>query len=341
MSDIKNIIDQSNWADRTKKNRISFLTTLREELDPNSKNLNFLKDFSNVSDFLLSKYDNPNTRKNKVLDLRSILNLIGDDKTIKKYDLLNQILIKDSDDFRANNIIQDKNKDKIISYSNLLELPKIISDNIIFVYSKLFLNNEDINNLKSIQAKYKYLKNLTEYMISSLYLNGDAPVRANWSNVQIDKHDNNINWYDSKTGFIHWNQFKNIKSFGPRSWKLSTNNVKNLNNYLKVLKHIINDPHYVLYQIPTTTTFHSFTPEKFSTYFKKINIKYLKKPLTINDYRKIYESHIINNPNYNNLTNEDKNKIHERLLHSTSTAQSDYLKIENPISLKQFQEESI
>lgn len=334
MSDIKNIIDKSSWADRTKKARISFITKLRDELDPNSKGLSFLKDYDLVSEFLLTKYTNPSTRKNKVLDLRAVLNLIKDDKTIKKYDLLNQTLINDNDEYRGNNIVKDKSK--FIPYEQLLTLPKIIEDNIKFVYGKLFLSHDEIDKLKSKQAKYKYLKLLNEFLISILYTK-EPPIRADWATVLLDKPFENENWFDSKTGIIYWNVFKNVKGFGKQHWKLSNITLNNIKHYILVLNYIINKPVYLLYQLKTSL-FQNFTREKFSTYFKTINEKYLHKPLTINDYRKIYESHIINTPGYNELSNDDKKKIHERLLHSTSTAQADYLKIENPISLKEFKE---
>ena len=324
MSDIKKIIDSSIWADRTKKARISFISKLRDELDPTSKGLNFLKDYDLVSEFLLNKYTNPSTRKNRVLDIRAVLNLIKDDKTIKKYDLLNQTLINDDEEYRGNNVVKDKSR--FIPYEELLILPKKIEDNIKFVYGKLFLSHSEIDNLKSKQAKYKYMKVLIEYIVSILYIK-EPPVRSDWATVLLDHPFDNQNWFDSKKGIIYWNQFKNVKGFGKKEFKLSNITISNLKHYIEVLKYIIDpNPGYLIYQIKSSS-YQQFTREKFSSYFKTINEKYLHKPLTINDYRHIYESHIINDPNYNKLTINEKRAIHEKLLHSVSTA-TEYVKVE-------------
>ena len=324
MSDIKKIIDSSTWAERTKKARTNFITKLKDQLDPSSKGLNFLKDYDLVSEFLLNKYSNPSTRKNRVLDIRAILNLIKDDKTIKKYDLLNSTLINDDEEYRGNNIVKDKSR--FIPYEELSILPKKIEDNIKYVYGKLFLSHSEIDNLKSKQAKYKYMKLLIEYIVSILYLK-EAPVRSDWCTVLLDHPFENQNWLDSKQGIIHWNIFKNVKGFGKKEFKLNINTMSNLKHYIEVLKYIIDpNPGYLIYQMKSSS-YQPFTREKFSSYFKTINEKYLHKPLTINDYRHIYESNIINNANYNKLTINEKRAIHDKLLHSVATAQ-EYVKVE-------------
>ena len=50
--------------------------------------------------------------------------------------------------------------------------------------------------------------------------------------------------------------------------------------------------------------------------------KYLNKKLSINDFRHSYENHIIKDLNYNNMTINEKKNIHNRLLHTISTAHS-------------------
>ncbi len=332
MADIKKLIDDSKWADRTKTNRINFITKLRNELDPNSKGLKFLSDFQTVSTYLLKKYDNPSTRKNKILDIRAVLNLARDEQAIAKYDVLNSTLIKNNESYRDHNVVTDK--DRFIPYDELLEVPQKVSDVIVHAYGKLFLSNEEIDALKTDQAKFKYLKALTDYITFCLYIK-EAPVRADWGITFLNDESENNNWYDSVSNVINWNDFKNVKGFGKQHWKLNNATINNLDKYISILKHIIDKPDHLLYQIKTTT-YSPFTREKFSTYFKSINKKYLRKPMTINDYRHIYETHIINSPHYNELTTEDKQKIHDRLLHSAATAQS-YMKVEKPISLDEFE----
>jgi hypothetical protein len=44
------------------------------------------------------------------------------------------------------------------------------------------------------------------------------------------------------------------------------------------------------------------------------------KPLTINDYRHIFEIAIQKDPNYKDMTIAEKEKLHESLLHNHNTA---------------------
>lgn len=333
MNDIEKLINDTTWADRTKKNRINFIISLKKNIEPNSKGLSFLKNFNIISDYLLKTYSNPNTRKNKILDIRSILTLLNDTKTIKRYEALTHTLIDDNNKHKGNNIID--NPDKIIPYEDLIEIPNIISENIEFIYNNLFLDREDIEKLKTDTAKYKYLKLLTQYIISILYTK-EPPVRADWVTVLLDIKSDKENWLNTKKGEINWNQFKNIKSMGPKVFHLSTPTINALHHYIFILKYIIKDPKYLIYQIHNNT-YKPFSREVFSTYFINLNKQYLMKPLSINSYRKIYETHIINLPNYNKLTNNEKDLIHNKLLHSRNTANSDYLKIDNPINLKEFE----
>jgi hypothetical protein len=324
MSDIKTIIDSSNWADRTKKNRISFISKLKGELDPTSKGISFLKNYDLVSDYLLNKYENTNTRKNKILDIKAVLGLTKDTRIIKKYEMLAHTLINENDEYKGNNIVKDK--DRFIPYEDILKLPSIIEHNIKFVYGKLFLTHNEIDTiLKTQVAKYKYLKLLIEYIVSILYTK-EMPVRSDWALVELNNNNDNINWLDTKNFIIHWNKFKNVKSFGKREFKLNPITINNLKNYLNVFECIIDKPKYLLYLIQKTS-YKEFTNELFSAYFKKLNIKYLQKPLTLNDYRHITETHIINDSEYNKLTINEKKNIHDRLLHTLGTAQ-EYLKVE-------------
>ena len=333
MADIKELVDKSKWADRTKANRISFITKLREEIDPNSKGLKFLGDFKAVTSYLLKKYENPSTRKNKILDIRAVLNLAADQQALAKYDVLNSTLIKKNEEYRNDNTVKDA--DRFVPYDDVLDFPQVIADSITHAYGKLFLSKGDIDALKTPNAKFKYMKALTDYITIILYVK-EAPVRADWGIAYLDEKSDANNWFDSNMGVIHWNDFKNVKGFGKQKWKLSNSTLSNLEEYISVLKNIIEKPDHLLYQIKTIT--HSpFTREKFSTYFKAVNNKYMKKPLTINDYRHIYETHVIQSPHYNDLTAEDKQKIHDRLLHSAATAQS-YMKVAAPISLSEFKE---
>ena len=331
MLDIIRAIEESQWADRTKKNRIAFLKTLKANLAPTTNNYDFLKNFNIVSKFILDSTKNPATRKTKIITIKSILTLIND-RSATKYDKLIHTLVNDADEYKGNNIVKDDNK--WITYEEMLEIPYIIESDIKFVYNKLFLNEEDIDELKSKAAKHKYLRTLTEYIISILYCH-QAPLRTEWSSVQFKPSKTN-NWYDSHKGIIHINDFKNVKKMGPQSWPLSSGIKDQLNEYISILNYIIENPKKLLYLVGSKD-YKEFTNESFSTAFSRIMKHYTKKDISINTMRHVYETHVLNSPNYHKLSIEDKKKVHMRLLHSAATAQ-DYIKLKDKISIKEFED---
>ena len=132
-------IEESNWAERTKKNRISFIKTLKKNIEPEGNSYNFLKKFNLVSKFILDSTTNPATRKTKILEVKAILKLL-DEASANKYESLVHTLVNDTEEYRGNNIAKPDNK--TISYMELISAPSLIVDNIKFIYDKLFLSND-------------------------------------------------------------------------------------------------------------------------------------------------------------------------------------------------------
>ena len=314
IENITNIINDSNWAARTKRNRISFIIKLKKQLEPNNNNLTFLKDFKLVSNYILNTTKNPSTIKSKILTIKAILNLF-DTKSASKYDKLVYTVIHNDDLYKGDNI---QNPKKFISYKELIAIPDIIKNHIECVYNKLFLDHNDIDSLNNNKAIYIYLRFLTDYIISVLYCY-QPPVRADWATVILNSSKKE-NWYDYHKGIIHWLDFKNIKSFGPKSFILDSNIKDILSHYLYILNYIIPQPKFLLYLV-NQKGFKPFSRETFSVYFIRMMKKYINKNISINDIRHSYENHIIKDPNYNKLTINQKKDIHDRLLHSVSTAQ--------------------
>ncbi len=314
MTSLVDAINKSNWADRTKKNRVSLIVNLKKELAPDDPGYKFLRDFDLVSKYVLASTKNPGTRKTKILTIKSILNLI-EDKAASKYDKLVNTLVSADDDYKGNNIqVKDT-----ISYEDLVGIPYTIEGQINYVYKKTFLDYKEVDELHTTKAKMKYLRMLTDYVIAVLYC-WQPPVRADWATVGL-KHSKTQNWYDARKDIIHWNDFKNVKSFGARSFKLEPQVAEILSDFIGVADYIIPNMDKLLY-IVSPNGESEFTREKFSVYFSRLMKKYTDKKLSINSIRHIYENHIIKDPKYNQLTINQKRDIHERLLHKLGTAQS-------------------
>jgi len=328
MDNLITTIEKSDWADRTKKNRIAFLKSLKKNIDPDSNNFNFLKNFNVVSKYVLESSKNPTTLKNKILTVKSILK-IANEKSADKYDKLANSLIEKSDEARGNNIIDE---DKWISYDEMKNIPNLIADDIKFVYDKIFLSYDEIDNLKTISAKFKYFRMLTDYIIAVLYCL-QPPVRADYG-IMLLKPGKDSNWLDTNRLVVNFQDFKNVKKMGPISWTLIEPVKSNLKQYISILNYIIDNPKYLLYMIGAKT-FKPFTRETFAVFVARLLHKYTNKKISLNTLRHVYETAVVNSDDYNKLSINQKKELHSKLLHSAATG-SDYQKVDNPIELKDF-----
>jgi hypothetical protein len=146
-----------------------------------------------------------------------------------------------------------------------------------------------------------------------LYMHTHYPLRLDYYNIPINKKDTNYMTYDGKILTFYLNQFKNVKSMGPQ---IITYDDPIIRDYLDTLK-----PDYLLYE-KEGKTFNSRVA--FGNHLSNLFKKYAGVKVTINDIRKITESNVIQGAGYNKLSNREKNKIHNKLLHQTHTANQSY-----------------
>jgi hypothetical protein len=314
--DIESIINKSDWADSTKASRLKILQHIKKVLNIESKSWEFLKDFKLINKYI-DTIENPNTAKSKLLTIKNVLNLF-DKRAAAKYEMIANDLNDKVEEWKGNNTATS---DDILSIKEIMEIPYRIEDDIKFLFDKLFLNASEIDKLK--KNKFKYIKLLTDFIISILYC-WQAPIRCEWGIMQLSKSDTKNN-YNSRTKIVSFNDFKNVKSFGKRSWKLDSNISNYIDEYLDVLDIYISKPSRLLYHWDLKGNYKEFTRASFSSYLYNTLSKYANKDVTINKLRHSYETAVINNKNYNKMTINEKKQIHERLLHRVATAQEYHL----------------
>jgi hypothetical protein len=322
INNINKLIDETNWSERTKKNRKSFIIKLNNDLNPDKDNIEFIKDSKLISNYIFNKFKNPSTIKNTFLTIKSIINLL-DPIYNKEYEPLIDKAISDANIYIGNNI---QNINKLLTYDEMKSIPDVIETHIKCIYDKLILEIDYLNTFTNNNL-FIYLRFLTDWIISILYTQQE-PVRCDWSIVKLKESDI-YNWYDKNKNIIYWNDFKNIKSFGKINFELNDKIKNSLEVYLKILdyyksklSHFNEIDNSLLLYIFNKNGPIIFTRETFSIYFSRMIFKYLNKKLSINDFRHSYENHIIKNLNYNNMTINEKKNIHNRLLHTISTAHS-------------------
>lgn len=163
-----------------------------------------------------------------------------------------------------------------------------------------------------------------------IYMNTHYPLRLDYYNLLINpketsKSDNYV-IYRNGILTLYLNDFKNVKSMGPQ---VITYNDPIIKEYIaKLTAYFGHTPEYLLYRYDKDKkNIKSFGSRiAYGRYLQDILTKYSGVKLTINDIRKIHESTTIQGNGYNELTTEQKNNIHSKLLHSKNTALVSYNK---------------
>ena len=86
-------------------------------------------------------------------------------------------------------------------------------------------------------------------------------------------------------------------------------------------------PEYLLWHVVKNEMKLFSRKEVYSHHITNIIKKYTGKSINNNTIRKIWETSLIQSPEYNQMTNNEKDKAHKKLLHSTSTANEVYNKV--------------
>lgn len=320
---MKDLIEAINanpkWTDSTKKSRIAILNFIKKDLKNDKNGFDFLKDHKLIEKYIKDNNKNPNTAQSKLLTIKNCLALV-DQKASLKYDKLATDLQDAITEYRDNNTTIPE---KLLTMKEMVEIPYRLENTIKYIYGDVFLTKDQLKELKTQKNINKYMRYLTDYVISVFYL-WQPPIRSELSILQFQKSDN-LNWYDPKNNTVYYNDFKNVKSFGKRSFVLDKRISDVLNNYIKVLKVVVKDPKRLIYIWQTKDNI-QFSRSSFCSYFRNLMKKLTGNVLTLNNFRHSYETSIISNPKYNNLTIGQKRAIHERLLHRWQTAQ-EYMQV--------------
>lgn len=167
-----------------------------------------------------------------------------------------------------------------------------------------------------------------------LFISIRHPMRLSLWNIDVvrnkallsDKSKNYLYITNNGMSFI-MNNFKNVATFKPQAIKVYDTDAKIIREYLKFLKaNNINSNKLVLNFYIKAIEYSS--PEVYSRNLKKFLKQRTGKAITMNSVRTSYESALIQSDAYKNMTNEDKQQHHARLLHSGFIANLAYNKVE-------------
>lgn len=295
-------LNKKDLSENTKETYIKNLLKVRELGNFKQYTINMFKKAEDIIDVLKEHYE-PNTQQTII---GSILGLLkGNNKFDDEYLLYrerNGALLKRISDKRDLNKLSDKEK----------------------------MNNEEWNELKKVMLS-KALKDnnskvndFNDSILTSLYFNDEIIPRLEFASVKLNNFNKESdNFIEGNK--ITFNKFKNVKSLGSQTFKLSSKTKKLIQDFKNFRKSKnINDDFLFISQ----RTNKGFINKKFSDFIIGYFKRYTGKSINNNLLRKIYTDYLVNKPGYSKLTNAERKKMHIRLLHLPETANSVYRKVE-------------
>lgn len=129
----------------------------------------------------------------------------------------------------------------------------------------------------------------------------------------------------SKSMYIVLNEYKTAKKFGKMKLPIEDPDLRSaIDLFMKRVAELGAKPTQLFFwdfsninDVPKLSN----SNRAISNQLHSWSAKMIGAPLTINDYRHIYEMHLQRSPEYQRMTQKEKNELHMRMLHSASIAQ--------------------
>ena len=317
-------------ADSTIAKRVAFLRLLSNRVD-GAKDMSFL----NQTDIIMKRIndtDNVETRWNRMMNIVKAIeatpHLISD-KAKALYS-------KEVATLKAARMeIQSKNaktpKQVVRLATGLTQRQNELDSKIDTLFKDFnvpFANIKasEIVRLRDDETLIPFLKQFQDLVIMACYLYQPA-LRNDWGLINITKKITGIskteNYLYIRGGKMELvlQVYKNVKKLGKMRIAVRTKLQQILKIWIDLLSKTMGDPKYVLYYaIDKNGIRHIENDEAIRRQIPRISLKTFELPLSINDFRALWEEHIQRDPAYMRMSPADQEKLHNELLHGKQIA---------------------
>lgn len=317
-------------ADSTVQKRVAFLRLLSDRVD-GAKDMSFLNSTGIIMK-RINDTDNVETRWNRMMNIVKAIDatphLINSkakalyDKEIEK---LKQARIE----------IRNKNaktpKQVVRLQMGLNERQQQLDE----LFDTLFNDYElPMANIKAIHIErlrrdehfVPFVKQFQDLLIMACYLYQPA-LRNDWGEMKIVSKirgiakDQNYLYVSSGKMELVLQVYKNVKKLGKMRINVRPKLRKLLKIWIDLLGKTVDNPIYVLYySIDKNGIKHVENDEAIRRQISRISERMFHLPLSINDFRALWEENIQRDPAYMRMSPEQKEKLHNELLHGKDIA---------------------
>jgi hypothetical protein len=306
----------NNVSASTKKARIRYLYKI------GVKDIHDYPKLYDVTD-IVSKYvfdsENVNTQNTRIFHIIEYLKSINKPVLLIKYEQIMRIIKSNSIKKQNDTKHTDKSRERYIELKELQS--KLIKLNPLPIFNMSHIKRDTIN-------KFHLTKLYQDYLLLCFYIL-NPPLRNDLAELKLVRKKADI--VDKKTNYIvistrriyiYLNEFKNSKSMGPTEINISAYVVQIIRNLIKLFKYTYPDESIdtLFHKVGEKKKFEARTEDNLRKRIQTISKKYFEIPLSINDYRHIWEIDIQSAADYNNMTLNEREDLHKQLLHNLNTA---------------------
>ncbi len=298
----------SNVSETTKKARINFLKKIGvESIDDYSA----LIDVNNIMNNYILDSKNVNTQSTRMFHIIEFLKALDVKPLLAKYTNLMKDIKEAS--------IKKQNDTSTSDKSDRYETP------LIDLQIQL-INKDPYPSYTSSNASLNAIKIYQDYLLMCLYVLNPA-LRNDFANLKIVnkasdlKKEGNYLVVTPRVIYIYLNEYKNSRSMGSVRIDIDGYTTKTIRNLFNMYKTLKKNPSSLFNHINMNdSSFEAISEDALKKRVKSVSNYYFNKPLSINDYRHIWEIAIQNDDGYKNLNLNDREDMHRKLLHSMNTA---------------------
>jgi hypothetical protein len=286
----------------TRTNRINFLNSI----GVSPSNYGKLADINKIMKTYIKNSGKSTTQSTRCWHVIKFLEAIGNTELAEAYKAASQFIIKESFKKQADTTTTDRAERYAIK---LDELQDILSKK-----APVFSSLE--NTISSVKVYQNYL-------LMRLYANEPALRNDYWGMKIVNKAadintEGNFLVLNPKVCYFYLNRFKNANHLGPQRIPISKDTVKVIRDLMKLYKRTDIEPEYLFNQFEGGVV----SPTSEDTMKKRIKYvanEYFGVPLSINDWRHLHEIQTQSSDKYKDMSYEEKQLAHRRLLHSMTT----------------------
>lgn len=172
----------------------------------------------------------------------------------------------------------------------------------------------------------KFAKALQDRVILAAYIY-QPPLRNDYGNMKFTLKKKNLsdstNWMylRGNTSIMTMNVYKNARSMGKVEIVVRPKFASLLKIWKSVLRALLKKaPEHVLYYSILPSEIRHLDDENLRRNIGRISDRLLGKPLSIDDYRHIYEEMLQRDPSYARMNKLEREQLHKDLLHGANAA---------------------